>query len=320
MITGTARSGGPPGALRANRRPPSQRAGSEPAAPGCPAATIGALAGGGDTVLDLDAWRIHRSGAPLQCPRCGSPTVQRWGWFVTRCGERRRRYRCTACRRTHSDFTGTPLAYLKRLDQWPSFCSTTVSTWPIRRAARRLGLAASTVFRWRHRLLDGVRSRETVLLAGDVVVSETCFPYSEKGRRPLQRPPRRRPDPLWVCGARAWVVLARDEGGRPLAALTGPHRPRVADLGRTLLPRLARHVTLTDSVGPLGATASLARAAALGYRRRAGAERAGNPALGYGVELRRWLGRFRGVATRYLDNYLAWHRIVAPAHSAPTDR
>ena len=32
----------------------------------------------------------------------------------------------------------------------------------------------------------------------------------------------------------------------------------------------------------------------------------------YATRLRHWINRFHGVATRYLDNYLAWHRTLDP--------
>lgn len=36
----------------------------------------------------------------------------------------------------------------------------------------------------------------------------------------------------------------------------------------------------------------------------------------YILALRRWIRRFRGVATRYLDNHLAWHGILEAAARA----
>ena len=30
----------------------------------------------------------------------------------------------------------------------------------------------------------------------------------------------------------------------------------------------------------------------------------------YGARLKDWMQRFHGVATRYLSNYLLWHRVV----------
>lgn len=255
--------------------------------------------------FDLAAYRRRRFAAGLQCPRCRSRSVQRWGRF----GERRR-YRCLGCRRTFSDLTGTPLAYLKRLDCWPSFCDDVLASRSIRWTAGATGIQPSTVFRWRHRLLEAVRAADRGRLEGDVAVGETCFPLSEKGRRNLERPPRRRRDPFWWLGNRVWVLLARDDAGRALAETTGETRPRITDMAHVLLPRLAPDARILDAAGPFGAAACLARREGRAYRRIKGRALLDHPAVSYGLQLRRWLVGFRGVAMKYLTNYLAWHRFL----------
>lgn len=232
--------------------------------------------------------------------------MHRWGRFRDR-----QRYRCLGCRRTFSDLTGTHLAYLKKLDRWPSFLDGMLASQPIRRTAREVGIHASTVFRWRHRLLEALRSGDDGCLEGDIAIGETCFQYSEKGRRDLTRAPRRRGDRSWWLGERVWVLLARDGGGRPLAENTGLARPRVQDMARILVPRIAPDARILDAAGPFGAASCLARREGLEYSRLRGQALINHPALRYGLQLRRWLTRFRGVATKYLSNYLAWHRFLA---------
>ena len=40
----------------------------------------------------------------------------------------------------------------------------------------------------------------------------------------------------------------------------------------------------------------------------------------YIMALRRWVRRFRGVATRYLHHYLAWHRFLVSADTLDGER
>lgn len=254
--------------------------------------------------FDLAEFRRQRFAGGLFCPHCDGRKVHRWGGF----GDRRRYY-CLSCQRTFSDLTGTPLAYLKRLDCWPSFLDCVLESRTVRRTAAALRIAVSTAFRWRHRLLDALRAAHGTRLEGDVVLAETWFPFSEKGRRDLDRPGRRRGE-LWPS-ARAWVLLARDARGQPFAAVTGPRRPRVPQFNEMLGERIEPDIQLCDGSGPLGEVARFARRRGLGYRRLRGARLMANPAVRYGVEARRWLWRFRGVATRYLDNYLTWHGFLA---------
>jgi transposase-like protein len=260
--------------------------------------------------FDLAAFRRLRFAAGLVCPRCHSRSVHRWG----RSGDRRR-YRCLGCERTFSDLTGTPLAYLKRLDLWPRFEDCLLESRTLRFNARALGVHLTTAFRWRHRLLAALRSTDDTTLRGDVAVAETCFPFSEKGRRDLDRPPRARGDRFWWLNPRVWVVLARDDADQPWADVVGPLRARVEELEQSLAPRLAPGVRIATREGPYSAVARFARLQGLRYHRFRGPELLHHPAALYGAAMRRWLSRFQGVATRYLPNYLAWHRLLVPCQT-----
>jgi transposase-like protein len=258
-----------------------------------------------DRGFDLAAYRRVRFANGLSCPRCAARTVQRWG----RSGDRQR-YRCTGCGRTFSDLTGTPLAHLKRLDCWPRFCDCLLQSLSVRRAAHIIGVHPGTAFRWRHRLLRAMGPAERVWLEGDVALAETCFPFSEKGRRDLDRPPRPRGDPFWWLAARTWVILARDASGRPWSDVSGSARPWVEDLQLSLGGRTAPNIRVCAAPGPFSAPARFARLRGYDYLRLTGYRLIHHPAATYGAALRRWLNRFQGVATRYLPHYLLWHRFL----------
>jgi transposase-like protein len=255
--------------------------------------------------FDLVAFRRLRFANGLVCPHCDSRRVHRWGWS----GDRRR-YRCLGCAHTFSDLTGTPLAHLKRLDLWPRFQDCVLESRTLRPTARALGVHLSTAFRWRHRLLAALRATDDATLRGEVVVAETCFPFSEKGRRPLDRPPRARGDRFWWLNPRVWVVVARDEAHQPWSDVVGTLRARVEELEQSLAPHLAPGVRIATHEGPYSATARFARLHGLRYRRLRGPELLQHPAWLYGASLRRWLAPFQGVASRYLPHYMAWHRFL----------
>lgn len=256
--------------------------------------------------FDLAAYRGWRFRDGLACPRCGGRRVHRWGRF----GDRRR-YRCLTCDRTFSDLTGTPLAHLKHLDRWPQFCDALLATWTLRRISAELRFHVSTSFRWRHRVLDVVRAADSILLDGMVTVAETCFPHSEKGCRRLDRPARRRRSgAAWRTDPRVWILLASDESGRRWAGVAGSQRPTGRTVAAALEPRLGGAVALRDGVGRFGAVALLARRRGWPYAQLRRLSCADNPALAHGRRIRHWLARFRGVATRYLPNYLVWHGLL----------
>ena len=267
-----------------------------------------------------DFRKLRFGGGSPHCLYCGSSVVQRWGGFSGR-----QRYRCTTCRRTFSDFTGTPLAWLKRIDCWAAYCDYMRRSCTLRRTAAGTGVHLGTAFRWRHRILGALESADDTALGGTIVFGETWFPYSEKGRR---SGPEHRREPLRGTrpGARVayprervWVFVAVDERGRVASGATGSVRPRSDVLAGALGDRVQPGSELVDVSGPFGAVAVLADRVGARYRRALITSSDVRAVRGYVVGLRRWIRRFRGVATRYLDNYLAWNRALSGMSQLTTE-
>lgn len=300
-----------------------------------------------------------------RCPRCSCPRVHRHGSFSGR-----QRYLCTGCRRTFSDTTGTPAAYIKKLHLWPAYGWGMEEGESLRAAADRLGVHPSTAFRWRHLVLDALRAADDERLGGWV---ECCllggYAESRKGERGgLDRPARchgvKRP---WSSGvARAvrarGVLVSRDRSGHVVTGLVRRHVPRSADLERVLGDRVISgtevqsegderggptahprpvwwmrpaHIRLQEALAAGGPVLVVARArrALHGYAAFA-APRGGTVLSAWGParadplvhtgrartywhRLRTWMRGFYGVATRYLPNYLAWHRWLRRPRSEP---
>lgn len=95
------------------------------------------------------------------CPRCGSGHVHKWGLL-----HGRQRYRCKSCTRTFTELTGTPLAHLKRQEQWGRMGWCLWEGLSVRNSARVLGVHPFTAFRWRHRFLAALRAHQRPHLTG----------------------------------------------------------------------------------------------------------------------------------------------------------
>lgn len=252
--------------------------------------------------------RLRHGTRRPSCPHCHAVRVHRWGSFSGRL-----RYRCTACRRTFSDFTGTPLANLKHIDRWPGFAHCVLASLTVRQTAELLGVDKTTAFRWRHRLLHALNESDTRFLGPTVLIHETSFPYSEKGTRDLDRPPRRRTVFGRLDVPTAWVCVARDPGHRFASGVVGLRRPDAVALQTLLGPRLHPTAELVSIFGPYGAAGLLAVRTDRRYRRLSRQTPEFRAVQRSVLALRSWLRRFNGVATRYLDNYLAWHRYLEAA-------
>ena len=145
------------------------------------------------------------------------------------------RYKCRRCHRTFNALTGTPLARLRQKPKWLAQAEVLRDGTTITQAAKRLNVARSTAFRWRHRFLVLPKTVQAQALMGIAEADETFFLHSRKGQRHLDRKPRRRGGravkwglskeqvPVLVArdrmGATANIILAADGKADLVAAL-----------------------------------------------------------------------------------------------------
>lgn len=204
----------------------------------------------------------------------------------------------------------------------------------LRQTADTLGIAVSTAFRWRHRLLSPLTQEERPALGGAekiVELIDTRYPDCHKGERLLDRRPRRRGMHTAFAGQAALsVLLARDREGHTLVEVLGPGPPGVGTLIGVLAPSLVEGSVVCTKGRPwykdLCARLRVTRRRGWeeesplidwlrqqpkvkqGLETEAGRMRSLDAVAGLGWRLRAWLATFRGVASKYLPNYLAWFR------------
>jgi transposase-like protein len=250
----------------------------------------------------------------LYCVHCRSAHVRRHGFF-----RRRQRYRCLACRRTFSDLTGTAQAYTKRPLDWQEYKRCMDDGLTIRQAAARVEISVATSFRWRHALLKGLVRKDNTGLRGDVELTDLWFAMSEKGRRDLERPARRRgvKNRLRYEGEVVRVIVACDRCDGCVTSLARTRRVAYRHLVEALASRMTSARVLFARQGRLGPSAKFARHH-LGIAfepvsvpgARGGALVHLRTVTAYAERFLGWLRRFNGVATKYMPNYLVWHRRI----------
>jgi transposase-like protein len=258
--------------------------------------------------------RLARFAGGLECPRCSSRAIQGWGSFSGR-----KRYMCTACGRTFSDLTGTPASYLKRVGLLRRYAASLSRCLSVRAAAAATGIHPSTAFRWRHRLIESLRTHRRETLSGEIELVTRRYPESRKGDRHLPRAARHRgPEPAKSQPAFISVVIAVDRKLHVVTAMAADRMVRTRDLEQSIRPNVSGNPVLVAPEGRFGPVSVLARRMggsfrdARGRRNRHGFDRIAG-ARQYSAQLAAWMERFRGVATRYLGNYLAWHRALSYA-------
>lgn len=181
-----------------------------------------------------------------------------------------------------------------------------------------MNVHVSTAFRWRHRLLAHLNLREQESLEGIIELALVRFPESMKGARPIHRPARkRRIDALgWWREPRIDVLAMADRKGgvRSVALELASRRRTTGEI--TAAVQRSGPVEGWVRIRGKGWPVQWERVAEDVLRQGAGTRQLipEDPlgeleyVNGYRRRLLLWMRRFRGVASKYLARYLAWHR------------
>lgn len=251
---------------------------------------------------------------PAACPHCraSAENLRPWGR-----SHGLPRYRCQVCGKTCNPLSGTPLARLRKREQWLRYAQAMIDGLSIRAAARLCQIDKTTAFRWRHRFLRQVARHQAGRESGIVEADETFFLESFKGQRHLPRAARRRggvgrtrgtsPDQIAVLvvrdrsGATANFRLDKLDAAHVIAAL----RPLVAHDAILCTDGANVYKTFARLTGVAHRALNVQR----GIRVLEGVFHIQN-VNAYDSRLKTWMRRFNGIATKYLDNYLGWRRLL----------
>jgi transposase-like protein/IS1 family transposase len=258
------------------------------------------------------------------CPHCKNTHVVRFGKYITRPGIReieRQRYKCKNCDKTFTDFTNTPLNRTHFPNKWIAFIECMVEGYSLRKSAELIGdISYVTLFYWRHKLLSAIKQMPIENFNGIVEMDETCFLYSEKGKRNITgRKSRKRGGSSKYRGIskeQVCVLIARDRQKTTLSSVLGKGRIVKEKLEKVVGDKLSdKNVLCTDA---WRAFSTYAKEKDLEHHRfksdgtvrvKKGIYHIQN-VNNYHSRLKTWVRRFNGVATKYLENYLAWFRFL----------
>ena len=256
------------------------------------------------------SWLEETQSGNVSCPRCAAHKPYRWGRQAGM-----QRFRCRQCGHTFTLLPGTPLARLRHKERWLRYSEALLEGLTVRQAARHCGIHKNTSFRWRHRFPRLSAETKAERLQGIAEADETYFPYSCKGQRHLDRPPRRRGHAIHARGTgpeQAPVLIVRDRSGAtadfkltaantaaiepPLRAAPAPDTVLCSD-GASVYRAVAQHLHITHR--PINLSAGIRVIAGVYHVQNVNA---------YDSRLKGWMARFHGVAAKHLENYLGWRR------------
>ncbi|MGL6070327.1 IS1595 family transposase [Craterilacuibacter sp.] len=260
----------------------------------------------------IEALLNQRSAEVLYCPHCMARQVQRWG----KPGGIQR-YRCRGCQKTFNALTGTPAARLKRRDAWLDYARLMTHGETIRASAQAVGIHRTTSFRWRHRFLKLPALENDTELGNIVEADETFFLLSFKGQRHLPRAARHRgghANQRGLSSEQVPVMVVQDRQGKHFDAML----PKLdqSTVSTLLTQVLAPESLLCTDGSKLYAGFDQTEDIAHEVLNLSKGVRVRNRVLhiqhvnAYDSRLKGWLYHFRGVATKYLANYLGWRRLL----------
>ncbi|WDE98342.1 IS1595 family transposase [Lentisphaera profundi] len=170
------------------------------------------------------------------------------------------------------------------------------------------------------------RESETQVLSGIVEADETFFLKSQKGEKHLNRPPRKRGGKAKKRGLSkelVSVLVACDRSGHKADYITGMGPLSCQWLQDNFKQHLDDQVIfISDSAKSFTAFSQREKIEHIAINLSQGQKKKGvyhiQNVNAYHSVLKNWIKRFHGVATNYLDHYLAWcnelhtRRVSAP--------
>lgn len=260
-------------------------------------------------VTELEQRMVNKT----ECPHCHGLDIKRYGKVGIM-----QRYQCKGCSKTFTATTKTPLARLRNKEKWLEYLSEMIEGKTLRESAKSCDINLKTSFRWRHRFLQIPTLIKATSLEGIVEIDETFFAYSEKGNKHLDRAPKQRGTKAKKRGRSRedWVpvLTVRDRGKHTYEAILPSCTSE--QISHELNDKIE-----TDSVlcsDGFKSYIKFARDNNLIHKRL-------NVAAGvrvldkvfhiqnvnaYHSRMKAWFNRFNGIATKYLDHYLGWFRLL----------
>ena len=247
------------------------------------------------------------------CPHCESGSIVKHGIEFGS-----QRFRCKDCHKTFTALTGTPFHRLRGKEKLLDNAACMVDGLSVRKTAVRLGISVQKAFRWRHKFLGFLNQQKPRALTGVVEADETVFPISYKGQRKnLPRAAKKRSGKTkdGEGAEKVSVVVAVQRGTQLEFDQVLPRGTAIA-LTEALRPALGPDAVLSTDGNAAYWTVAKKLGVASGSFVSSYDGKGGDGVWHvqsvnrYDSSLKSWMVRFRGVATKYLANYLGWRRLL----------
>ena len=239
---------------------------------------------------------LETSKEELICPFCDSNNHIRWGKRNDL-----QRYKCKECNKTFNSLTKTPLARLRKKGRWLNFSNCLKEGITVRKAAEYCGIHKNTSFRWRHRFICNLNSIKAKKLGGIIETGELIFKESFKGKKKNLPPHNYKRKDVFViyCLDRNNNVTDITNKGFSKNTLHKELKDKIfsnsliysqnrSQISEFVIENKLKHINVNNNFHSLSNI---------------------NKLESYRTKFEKWIkNHFRGVATKYLNNYVSWFR------------
>lgn len=251
--------------------------------------------------------------SPPSCPHCQSPQVIRRGSV-----NGRQKYTCKACKKHFSATTGTVMYHLKEYEKMGKYIRYMLEGMSLRELAEAVGLSLQTTFDWRHKILTALSTTSFDQFEGIVEMDEFYLHYSQTGDDKLDRPPRKRGSQKGKRGISNDLVniLVVYDRTNHLELRVGSRGYLRHDRVKELLSERIKeesvvcsdmHKGLRSFIKELKVSHITINAGKKEYVKGIYHIQHVNSLV---ADIRCWIRQFKGVATKYLQNYMSWFNML----------
>lgn len=259
------------------------------------------------------------------CPHCSHDKYVRFG-----VDKGSQRYKCKSCKRSFTEYTGTWMAGLQRRDVVRSYLGLMIQEKSLDKISKVLGINKKTAFDWRHKILSSLSNDDDKDdFTGITESDETFFLRSEKGMKVTGSKSRKRggkSDKRGISNDQIAVIVTQDRKSTLDLSVATLGRISKTDLEHAIGKRVKKGVTIlcSDAHHTYKGFAKDNEMEFHPINASRGERVKGN----YHIQhvnsthnrIKKWIeNTFWGVSTKYLQQYLNWHRLKESIKSR-TDR
>jgi len=266
------------------------------------------------TALDYQRIKIL-STAPI-CPRCDCE-------YVTKAGmsDGRQVYKCKKCGYRFRETAKSLVYYSHKYYLLMNYIKCMLEGKSLRACAREVGISLPTSFKWRHKILSAIQGLEGgINFSGITEADELLMQYSEKGRR--YKTLEEKEQAMNTVHTKVAVLVMTDREGNLLFKHTGENRVQNSQIKEELKRRVSEKNLIcfkpNDEFQQAVSQSPSKKVIVKSPTEKVLIRRKTKGLAVYSVNIVEkkitdfliWMIRFRGVATKYLQNYLMWFVVM----------